>query len=201
MIMNNGQNTRSYSPVPTEMSSQRTNMEDPKAKLKELVKKQIAHEVLSALTLADLASAYWKIGLNGHKHKLYCMAEKEFAENFDWRKYYYNVFEECPHIVVEYESKDMPKSMDEIYNKMYELHAKTKENLHEILKIIDENHIYQEMKILLDSYAKCEEHEEKLESKMKRAQVFGYDVAYILEKDQEMEHHYKEYKMHKDYIH
>lgn len=196
MLMNNGQNTRSYSPVPTDMSRS-SSAEDPKEKLKELVKEQIAQEVICALTLADLSEAYWKMGLEGHLHKLRHKSSKEYKENFDWRKYYHRLFDEIPKVTVEYESKDAPKSIDDIHNRMYELHLKNKENLQEILKIVDENHMYDDMKILLEAYKKCEEHEEHLETKMKRAQIFGYDVAYILSEDDKLKCEYEEHKRHK----
>nr|DAD80581.1 MAG TPA: DNA-binding stress response protein [Siphoviridae sp. ctYh54] len=194
MLMNNGQNTRSYSPVPTEMSGQRTSpQEEPKEKLRELVSKQIAHEIISALTLTDLASSYCKMGLEGHKHKLYHKASKEFKENFDWRKYYYDLFEEAPKVEIEYESKELPKSIDDIYNRIYDLHMKDKENIHAMLKLVSENHMYEDMKLLLDAYQKCEQHEAELGAKMRRAQLFGYDVAYILCEDDKLHHEHKEY--------
>lgn len=194
MLMNNAQNVRSYSPVSAETS--RADSMNVKEKLKELVKKQIAHEVITALTLADMAHSYWKMGLEGYCYKLQHMASKEFKENFDWRKYYCEVFEEAPKIELQYESQELPKSIDEIYNKMYDLHLKNKENLHEMLKIANENHMYSEISTLMKAYSKCEEHQEKLEAKMKKSQIFGYDVAYILSKDEELKCEYRKHNEH-----
>jgi hypothetical protein len=201
MLMNNGQNTRSYSPVVADAPKESMTKEEAKEKLKELVKEQIANEVIVALTLSDLAGSYWKMGLEGHKHKLYHKASREFKENFDWRKYYHDVFDELPHVHVEYESKDSVKSMDDVYNKMYELHLKSKENIHNILRLSSEYGIYTDMKLLHDAFTKCEEHEEKLEAKMRRSQMFGYDVAYILNKDDRLHCEYKEHKARKKYEH
>ena len=131
MIMN-GQNTRSYSPVSTNMPNPKAEM-DLKSKLKELVQEQLEHEIRASLVYSDLACAYWKMGLEGHKCKMCCIALDEFKENFDWRKYYYDVFEETPQIQIQYESKDTLKSLDDIHNKLYEMHAKNKERLCEIL--------------------------------------------------------------------
>lgn len=196
MLMNNGQNTRSYSPVAMNTSTS-SDSEEVKEKLKTLIKEQIEHEVICALTLSDLAGSYWKMGLEGHEHKMHHKSSKEFKENIDWKEYYHDVFEECPKIAVSYESKDSAKSIDDIYNQMYELHMKNKERLHEILKLVDEAHIYTDMHILLEAYRKCEEHEKHLESKMKRSQIFGYDVAHILSTDDKLKCEYEEHKWHK----
>lgn len=198
MIMNNGQNTRSYSPVATSSNASRTQAEDPKMKLKELVKEQMEHEILHSLIIADIACAYAKMGLEGHECKMHCNAVEEYKENFDWRKYYYNVFEEIVPMQIHYESKELPKSLDDIHNKLYEMHSKNKERLHEILELAHEAKIYTDMDLLIHMYKKCEEYEEKLETKMKRSQVFGYDVAYILAKDIELKKKYK-HKMHKEH--
>lgn len=193
MIMNNGQNSRSYSPVPTNVQSSQ-DTENPKLRLKELVKEQLEHEILTGLVLADLSCAYWKMGLVGHKCKMHCKALEEFEENFDWRKYYHDVFDEIPAIEIHYESKATPKSLDEIHNKLYELHVKNKDRLHKILKLSQEAEIYEDMHILLEMYKKCEEHEEKLDAKMKRSQIFGYDVSYILAKDCELKDKYEKHR-------
>jgi hypothetical protein len=195
--MNNGPNTRSYSPVPVDSAhQQRAGMpkEDPHEKLKVLVKDQIAHEVMTAMVYAELAEAYWKMGLMGHKYKMCHIAVEEFKETFDWRKFYHDVFDEVPKIVIEYETKDHAKSLDEIHNRLYDLYAKNKANLHAILMLVSEHHMYEDMNHLLKAYQKCEKYQKKLECKSRRAQTFGYDVSYILDHDEKLKCKYKHYR-------
>ena len=69
MLMNNGPNTRSYSPAAVPTASQQrtdTSKDDPKERLKSLVKDQIACEIKAAMIYAELAEAYWKMGLLAH---------------------------------------------------------------------------------------------------------------------------------------
>jgi hypothetical protein len=131
------------------------------------------------------------MGLTGHQCKLHHKARCEFDENFDWRKYYLDVFGEEPKIEVTYETKSVAKSLDDIHNRIYEMHVKNRENIREILKLTSEHHMYTDMDHLLHAYQKCEEHQEKLENKIRRAQMFGYDVAHILERDKELYYKYK----------
>lgn len=182
MIMNNGPSTRSYSTVPVEAPKGKS-VGDHKEHLKELVKARIAMEVTIALTYCDLASTYCKMGLPGHKHKMEYKSSKTYKKICKWKDYYYHLFHEMPHVVYHYETKDVTKSIDDIYNQIYDLHVKSKENLVEILAATEESHEYANMKMLFDAYAECEEHEAKLESRMRRVQSFGYDVANILEED------------------
>lgn len=192
----NGQNTRAYSPVPVD-PHQRAAMntkEDPKEQLKMLVKNQIAHEIMAAMTYAELAEAYWTMGLMGHKYKMCHISVEEFKETFDWRKFYHDVFNEVPKITIEYETKDQAKSLDEIHNHLYDLYSKNKENLHAILRIVSEHHMYSDMGHLLKAYQKCEKYQKKLECKARRAQTFGYDTTYILEHDEKLKCKYKHYR-------
>ena len=189
MLINNGQNTRSYSPVPAGRSD---SSENPEELMKKHVKKQIEHTLKSAITTCELSEAYWKMGLCGHMHKLHHKAHKMHKKVHKWSKYYREVFDECPKLELEYSSEELPKTVDGILNKLYELHVSSKENIDQILKLATENHVYSEMKLLLELYQDTEKAIEKLESKMRTVQVFGYDVANLLALDEEY------LKMHKE---
>lgn len=199
MIMNGQQNTRSYNPVPVDMSSQKkVSREAHVEKLKSLVKDQICHEIIHAMVLADLSSAYWKMGLEGYKHKAQCLSKMEFEENFEWRRYYEDVFDEIPNVMISYEHKDNIKSLDDIHTKMYDLICKSHENLEEILKTVEECGMYEDMELIFKAYNKSSCLKNKMESKMKRSQFFGYDVAYIMSRDKEYRHKYYEKASHEE---
>lgn len=193
MLMNNGQNTRSYSPVPSQSKT-----ESASDLLKKHIKKQISHEVMIMLTLNDLAESYWKMGLCGHMYKTQCKANMMNEMVHKWKCYYREIFDECAPIEVSYTSVEPLKTIDAIHNRMYELFTQSKQNMEKILEYSTENHSYSNMKMLLKIYNKCEKAIEKLEAKMRSAQTFGYDVAQILSVDREYVHKYKKHKKYEE---
>jgi hypothetical protein len=110
------------------------------------------------------------------------------------------VFEEMPKISVQYEYKEHAKSIDDIHNKLYESISKAKESLEEIFKVVNMCHLFEEMGLLFDLQACYEEHKYILESKMKRSQMFGYDLAYILLHDEKHMDNHKRYERIKEKI-
>ena len=198
MIINNS--NRAYGQPSDDKASkmQALSRVDSLEQLKEAVLYQLKHEVTCALLFSDLADAYDKMGLIGHKCKMNHCAEHEFEENFCWRKYYVDIFEEYPKVDMEYKSMEHPKSLDEIHSRLHQHLTASKENIEKILKMSSELHLYSDMDLLIQMYQKSEHHLGKLECKIRRAQTFGHDVGYLYKLDDHYRHKYRKHKKHDD---
>lgn len=198
MIINNS--TRPYGPNSDDKASKMQAMSrvDAMEHLKDAVKLQIHHEIVCALTFSDLACSYDKMGLIGHKAKMNHCAEHEFEENFCWRKYYVDIFDEYPKVHLDYTSMEHPKSLDELHSRVHRTMTDSKENIEKILKLSTDAHAYSDMDLLIQMYQKAEHHLEKLEYKMKRSQTFGHDVGYMYKLDDYYRHKYCKHKKHDD---
>ena len=133
MMMNNGHGTRAYSPVPAISPKVGSAPGEAVERVKDLLKHQIQHRVVVALTLSDMSEFYARLGLHGHCMMLKCKAQCAFESSQWWQKYYSKLFNSYVRVSMNYESRDLPKSMDDLHSKVYDMEIQNRNNIEEIL--------------------------------------------------------------------